>query len=121
MRRGRFSQSHADYFLTLTTEARLPGLTALPASASVSEELTRMENDATWTVRCSCVMPDHLHLLIRLGERLSLERAVQRLKAKTGAALRLAGCTWARGFFDRRLRPDDERLGVFLYVFLNPY
>lgn len=90
-------------------------------AVAISAELDAMSTDGTWTVRCSTIMPDHVHMLIRLGGRLSLARAMQRFKAKTAAALRAAGCDWERGFFDRRLRPDDERLPIFLYIYLNPY
>jgi len=84
-------------------------------------EMQSMEADQVWSVRCAVIMPDHVHLLIELGDRLSLEKAVSRLKAKTSAALRAAGITWERGFFDRRLRARDAALDVFLYVYLNPY
>ena len=80
-----------------------------------------MSADETWLLRCAVVMPDHLHLFIELGTRLPLAKAVQRLKAKTSASLRSAKLQWARGFFDRKLRPDDELLPLFLYIYLNPY
>jgi hypothetical protein len=28
---------------------------------------------------------------------------------------------WQKGFFDHRLRDGEDRLPVFLYIFLNPY
>jgi hypothetical protein len=77
--------------------------------------------DGTWTLSSAVVMPDHMHLLITLGERLPLTKAVQRLKSKTSAALRSTDIRWERGFFDRQLRPSDERLPIFLYIYLNPY
>lgn len=80
-----------------------------------------MSVDGTWTLLCAVIMPDHLHLLVMLGERLSLGKAVQRLKAKTSVVLRAACLAWERGFFDRRIRPEDDRLTVFLYIYLNPY
>ena len=48
-------------------------------------------------------------------------RTLQRLKAKTSATLRLHGLHWERGLFDRQLRPDDDCLAAFLYIYLNPY
>jgi putative transposase len=121
LRRGRFSQAHAEYFLTICTGARRAGL-AIPAVAtSILAEARSMTVDGTWTLNSAVVMPDHMHLLVTLGERLALAKAVQRLKAKTAGVLRSANITWERGFFDRHLRPDDERLPVFLYMYLNPY
>ncbi|OHE80596.1 MAG: hypothetical protein A3G75_12725 [Verrucomicrobia bacterium RIFCSPLOWO2_12_FULL_64_8] len=67
------------------------------------------------------IMPDHLHALITLGERLLLGQTIQRLKAKTSATLRTNGVAWQRDFFDHRLRGNEDVRPVFLYVYLNPY
>jgi len=122
LRRGRYTSAGAEYFLTICTDARKPGLTVPLVATAVMDELRRMETDGTWQVRCAVVMPDHLHLLVILGDRLSLSRAVARLKAKSGSTLgAYAQLQWQRGFFDHHIRPEDDRLALFLYVFLNPY
>jgi len=66
-------------------------------------------------------MPNHVHVLIRLGERLSLGQTIQRLKAKTSPVLRTKNLIWERNFSDHKLRPDEPLLPVFLYIYLNPY
>ncbi len=80
-----------------------------------------MEADATWALRCGVIMPDHLHLFVSLGDRLPLSRCLQRLKAKTCASLQAADLAWERGYFDHRMRPDDDAAPVFRYIDLNPY
>lgn len=121
LRRGRFSQSEAEYFLTICTEAKHSGLDMPSVAKTVFAEAHAMSADGTWGMQCAVVMPDHLHLLVTLGRRLSLARSIQRLKAKTSASLRAKGLSWERGFFDRQLRPDDNRMSLFLYIYLNPY
>lgn len=121
LRRGRASAPGASYFLTFCTASRASGLTKPELPSLVLGELQHMEDDRVWTVRCAVVMTDHVHLLVELGGKLSLEKAVSRLKAKTSADLRAAGVAWERGFFDHRLRTADDVLGIFLYIFLNPY
>lgn len=121
LRRGRYSHPSAEYFLTLCTDGRQRGLTQSPAAEAIMGEFHAMETDESWNVRCAVIMPDHLHVLVILGERLSLGKSVQRVKAKTSAVLRAQGIAWERGFFDRKLRPDDDRLAIFRYVYLNPY
>jgi putative transposase len=121
LRRGRSSRPGVEYFLTICTEARNRALTAPPIAQAVLDEVKSMSVDGTWIVHCAVVMPDHMHLLITLGDRLPLAKAVQRLKAKTSATLRAVNISWERGFFDRQLRQDDERLPLFLYIYLNPY
>lgn len=121
LRRGRFSQPGSGYFLTVCTEDRRSGLASDLAADAIWNEIAAMEADATWGLRCGVIMPDHLHLLVSLGERLPLSRCVQRLKAKTGAPLRSASLSWERGYFDHRMRFDDDMAPVFRYLYLNPY
>jgi REP element-mobilizing transposase RayT len=121
LRRGRLSQPGAEYFLTICAADGPNGLATPLVAGAILHEAKAMAVDGTWTLRCVVVMPDHLHLAMMLGPRLPLEKTVQRLKAKTAAALRSGGLEWERGFFDRKLRPDDKRLPVFRYIYLNPY
>jgi putative transposase len=121
LRLGRYSQPTAEYFLTLCTEAKQAGLNEQPVARVIMDEVHAMSADSTWEAECAVIMPDHLHLLVVLGERLSLGKAVQRLKAKTSAGLRARGISWERNFFDRRIRPKDDRFAVFRYIYLNPY
>jgi putative transposase len=123
LRRGRFSQPGATYFLTLCTEDRHAGLTHTAISERILAETHAMTTDTTWILRAATIMPDHLHLLITLGERLTLDKAANRLKAKTSALLRVhpSPLAWQRGFFDHKLRADEPLFGIFLYIYLNPY
>jgi REP element-mobilizing transposase RayT len=121
LRRGRLSRAGAAYFLTFGTEARRTGLVASPVAGTIFKEAGAMAIDGTWIVHSAVVLPDHVHLLIALGQRLPLAKAMQRLKAKTSPALRATGLSWERGYFDRQLRPDDDWLSVLLYIYLNPY
>jgi putative transposase len=111
----------AEYFLTLCTEAKRPGLTGEAIARVILDEAKAMSADGTWTLLSAVIMPDHLHLMIVLGARLPLPKVVQRLKAKTSSPLRSTDVSWERGFFDRQLRSDDDRLAVFRYIHLNPY
>jgi REP element-mobilizing transposase RayT len=116
----------AEYFLTICTEARHAGLTEALRVRAILAEAQAMTADTTWRLRCAVVMPDHVHMLMTLGDRLSLGSAVARLKGKTAAGLACSSSgqpplRWERGYFDHRIRPNDDRVGLFLYVFLNPF
>src|SRR5437773_2017091 len=87
LRRGRVSIPGAEYYLTICTDNRAAGLTEPGAGQSISETLRAMSADGTWRERCSTIMPDHVHLLVVLGERLTLGKAIARLKGKSAAAL----------------------------------
>lgn len=122
LRRGRCSLPNREYYLTIGTDEKRTGLTLDKVAPAILAELHAMNADQTWQLRCAVVMPDHIHLLIVLGDRLSLGKTVARLKAKTAAFLvSVPGLRWERGFFDRTIRPDEDRLSLFLYIFLNPF
>ena len=64
-------------------------------------------------------MPDHVHLLFRLGERLTLDRVVAKWRALVGRLV--VGLDWQPNFFEHRLRPSEEIESYACYVFMNPY
>lgn len=80
-----------------------------------------METDSVWLSRCAVVMPDHIHLLVQLADRLTLGKAVARLKSKSAASLKAVGIRWQDGYYEHQMRPKEDRLPVFLYIYLNPY
>jgi len=79
-----------------------------------------MERDLVWQPQALVLMPDHVHLIVRLGEALDLSRAVARLKARTRSALQVEGLRWQTGYHDHRLRPDEARLPICYYLLMNP-
>jgi REP element-mobilizing transposase RayT len=121
LRRGRNSEPASNYFLTVCTNNQATGLTEPEVSKTIWQEISLSETDCSWQLRCAVILPDHMHMLIRLGKRLSLGQTIQRLKAKTSPTLRTKNLCWERNFFDRKLRPDEPLLPVFLYIYLNPY
>ena len=121
LRRGRFSEPGATYFLTICTAGSRPGLTDETTAKAIDAEIDRLALDASWELRAVTLMPDHLHLLVRLGGRLTVSQCVGRLKAKTKAALAGGGIAWQDTFHDHKLVPDDAVQSVVHYIFMNPY
>ncbi len=121
LRRGRWSSPGAEYFLTFCTEQRAAGLDRPDLTAAIWDEIAAMESKSLWRWRCGVVMPDHLHLLITLVADAALPEVVRLCKGRLAPVLRRSGLSWQRAYFDHRLRPDEDRLPVFLYVFMNPY
>ncbi len=81
------------------------------------------------TVDTSIVMPNHVHLLIRLegaeptGNRSILSGVVGRMKAATTAALRKQGYdrrVWQAGFHDHICRNEADYQRIFRYIETNP-
>ena len=121
LRRGRWSEHDADYFLTICVRRPQTGLCSSSLVGAIFGEMHRLAADAQWTARTAVVMPDHLHLLVTLGLRSQLSGCVRMFKGRLTPALRKAGLAWQPSFYDHRLRSADDLLPVFLYIFLNPY
>jgi hypothetical protein len=66
-------------------------------------------------------MPDHLHLLFSLGARHLLADCIRLFKGPLTPIFRTQSLRWQDGYYEHHMRPDEDRLPVFLYIFLNTY
>jgi putative transposase len=120
LRHGRWSDAAAEYFLTCCTAARKQGLDSIPVTNGLLTQIQRLTDDGTWVARTAVIMPDHIHLLVVLGEQQHLSGAIRLFKGRTASLLRAADLHWERGCFDHRMRMGDDRFPVFRYIFSNP-
>ena len=123
LRRGRYSQKNGIYFVTAVTDKRIPwfqdfsfariicNIIGTPAGLSDAENL------------CWVVMPDHIHLLLRLGET-PLRQELNRLKSRSARILNheigRSGRFWCPGFHDHALRKEEDMLETARYIVANP-
>lgn len=121
LRRGRYSSAGSDYFLTICLQRPSSALTDHEVTPCCLAEMRRLESAQIWVLRTAVVMPDHLHLLVTLGDTIALSSAIRLFKGRLTSLMRKHGAAWQQNFFDHRLRTDEELLPVFLYIFLNPY
>ena len=69
-------------------------------------------------------MPDHVHLLFTLGNRLTLAQVIGSWKSTIRKNLPpsdTAQPLWQANYFEHRLRPDESAERYAWYVFMNPY
>ena len=118
--KGRISIPGARYFITMAASPRHIDLAAPPAGARLLEAIAGVCTPPDASLLCATLMPDHLHLLLALGPRLSLARLVAKFKTRSRRILP-ASVFWQRNFFEHRLRPDESANDYARYIFLNPY
>ncbi|MEM0966309.1 MAG: transposase [Verrucomicrobiota bacterium] len=121
LRKGRLSTAGSRYFLTLVAHHRKSGLDHPQILSRIREVLFLMQKEGDFDLLCGTVMPDHLHLLVLLQDRLSLSQCVQKLKTKTRRVLLAANLRWQANYFDHRLRAEQTNEPFAFYIFLNPY
>jgi len=121
LRKGRRSLLGTRYFITICTKDRRASLADPVASAAILKAWRLQHTDDDYEFHCGTVMPDHIHFLFTLGDRLSLGKSIIKFKAKTKEALCAVGLSWQRDFYDHWLRADDSMEGFAKYIYLNPY
>lgn len=126
LRRGRVSAAGQIYHLRFSAWGRRPYFRELLHARAVIRELraTRRSGDAG--TLAFVVMPDHVHWLCELGERLDLSALVRVVKGRvttelyTHPAFMRRPPIWQAGFFDRALRRTEDVVAVAGYIVQNP-
>ena len=121
--RGRAPERHAVYSVTTVVSGRRRPFAQPSVAALLADELGLAEDDGLTTNLAWVVMPDHLHWLFTLRAD-SLARVMQRIKARSArrvdALLGWAPPLWQPGYYDHRLRSDEDVLKQARYLLLNP-
>jgi REP element-mobilizing transposase RayT len=124
LRRGRQSLTHHVYHVTTATKARAPFFRASNAAHAAARCFTESSLLGDCHLLAWVLMPDHVHWLIRLGIRDSLDVVVNRLKSssarKANAVLGRNGALWEKAYHDRAMRSDDDLARVASYIVANP-
>jgi putative transposase len=121
LRRHRWSAPGAEYFVTFKAERAAEGLSNPELLTALTQQRQLLETQACWTVRTWSVMPDHVHIVFTLGPSLEISECLRKFKGPLTPLLRHYQLRWQPGYYEHRMRHNEDRLPVFLYVFLNPH
>jgi len=111
------------YFVTLCCAARRPLFTNTARVYPVIEELRQQATAHQFDVHAFCVMPDHLHALVRGHQATSdLLALMKTLKQKTvyDFQRKFRRSLWQKKFHNHILRPNESPEGVAAYIWMNP-
>jgi REP element-mobilizing transposase RayT len=104
------------------------GIGPRPLASSWRAELVcralRHFHDARYVLHAWCVMPNHVHVVATWLQGWRLGDTVRGWKAFTAAMINraegLRGSIWAKDYFDRFVRSEDDFAHVVSYVEHNP-
>ena len=123
MRRGRFSQKGGVYLVTTVTDQRIPWFQVFSFAQLMCRNVGHPDCLKDACNLCWVVMPDHVHVLLQLGET-ELSVVMKHLKARSAVALNREigrrGRFWEPGFHDHALRREEDLLAVSRYIVANP-
>ncbi len=124
LRSGRVSLAGHVYHVTTSTHLRQPlfadfGFARVVIRSLNAPQLLKGTELIAWVL-----MPDHLHVLLQLGETDSLDAYVDRMKCATARSLnRLRNFrepVWQRAYHDHLLRQEEDLKTVARYIIMNP-
>ena len=121
LRKGRVSVPGARYFITCACVRPTDQLISGECPEAIDSAIQLLNEHHDMTLLAATIMPDHVHLLFQLGQRLSVSRVIGKWKAITKTALARSGLSWQQNFYEHRLHTDDTLEPFARYVFLNPY
>ena len=110
------------YFVTFCTRDRRPVL-ADEAVHEAFRDFGRQSEPRGVAIGRYVIMPDHLHLFVRLEPAKKLSQVIRLLRQRLTLALQAGGAPgpfWQPGFFDHLLRSGESYAGKWEYVRLNP-
>ncbi len=116
---GRHSQPGAYYLITTVLHRRSRLFVDAALAQIVMDGFFESEaRNIAWVV-----MPDHIHWLMQLQDA-PLSRCMRAFKSRSARAINAtrgaAGPVWQAGYYDRRIRNDDELRATARYIVANP-
>jgi putative transposase len=124
LRRCRVSLPGHLYHVTTSTRHREPVFAAFHAARVAARQLNNPALLRDSRLMAWVLMPDHLHVLIQLGESDALPAIVARMKSGIAREVnRVCGRTqslWQVAYFDHLLRAEESVEAVSRYIIENP-
>jgi putative transposase len=120
---GRRSNLHSLYAITTVTRDRAPLFSKLDLAHCIAAQIAVSDEEGSTSTHAWVVMPDHVHWLFSL-ERRDLSACVARFKSRSARAIHQArgsrGRVWQSGYFDHRVRNEDDFRTQARYILDNP-
>ena len=125
LRKGRYSEQQQAYFVTtVLAEREKSYFTDFSCARRVVTEMRALHDDETVSSLAWVIMPDHVHWLFQLGERMDLSAAVKHFKARSSlrvnSHLNRHGTLWQKSFHDHAVRKEEDIRNIARYIVANP-
>ncbi len=119
-----YHELFSDSYLDRLDEGHGACILKQEAHAAAVEQALRFFDGERYTLKSFVIMPNHVHVLVRLHEGWPLERIVQNWKERSAKSINALqgsrGQVWQRGYFDRLIRSLEHWDFVNGYICRNP-
>ena len=116
-------QGFNTYFLTICTHKRVRAFDDREFGRWALGQLLKQAKARNFEVIAYCLMPDHVHLLVRgRSETADLRSLILSWNTRTAFEWRRrhASALWQSGYYDRILRDHEHPYSVARYILMNP-
>jgi len=124
LRIGRVSLPGHAYLITTVVAGRRPVFRNLWCARILVRAMQHQEAVDHAQTLAFVVMPDHLHWLLQLGDKMPLTQVVAVTKRwsaeQINRGLSRAGTLWQPGFHDHAVRAEEDLRTLARYVIQNP-
>jgi putative transposase len=124
LRKGRVSIPFQIYFITVVCKNRVTHFAEFPVAAATSRKIADTNTWVDAKVMAWVLMPDHYHLLLQLGEKISLQAVMKRanliLALTVNKACKRQGAVWQSAYYDHAIRKEECIESVARYLIANP-
>lgn len=121
---AEYHQQFSERYLDLLDQGLGSCLLRQKVCADAVEQALQFFDGSRYMLKSYVVMPNHVHVLVRLHDGWPLERLVQNWKERSAKAINLAlgstGTVWQKSYFDRLIRSAPHWEFVDGYIRHNP-
>ena len=113
------------YFITLCSANRMPRFLDTNLAELVQRDIEFRRSSKQARVFCSCIMPDHVHMVLSLSEGFegNLQTWISSFKRSTSRAAKQRFSVerlWQKNFYDHVVRKEESLARIVEYVLNNP-
>ena len=118
LRKGRYSQANHIYHITTTISNRQPLFSDFYLARKIINTIKHSDTLGYTTTLAFVIMPDHIHWLIQLSDKVTLQQVIRSMKSQT--AKMVGKPIWQAGYYDHAIRKDEDVANIARYIIANP-
>ena len=120
-----YSDNYQIYFTTICIKNKINYLLNSNLAKNIIDQLKFRRNNNEIKLYAYCIMPDHIHLLLSLGEsyRKNLQNWMESFKrytSKIAKANYQINHFWQKNFYDHIIRKEESLVMIVEYILNNP-
>jgi putative transposase len=118
LRKGRYSQANHTHHITTTTSKRLSLFVEFYLTRKIINTIKQSDKLGYITTLAFVIMPDHIHWLMQLEDKATLQQVIRSMKSQTAKVIGYP--IWQPGYYDHAIRKDEDIVHIARYIIANP-